>query len=217
MVVPSPPFSSPARRPEMEPLGKESLRRAALDARKAFVRTLSRRRARPARAAARPASHLALRRSHGRRRLCSDRDRRSARCWPPRKRARSARSSPFPRSTIPPSRSASAPAIRWSRPVRDDAAQASASGGRARPDPRSADRDRRPAARGSAAARAITIARWRGCRKSGARLVGIGWAPQRLTETIPRRRLGRSARRLRLARRDRALRPGGVKLRSGKA
>jgi 5-formyltetrahydrofolate cyclo-ligase len=44
MVVPSPPFfSGPQNRmgPEMEPLGKESLRRIALDARKAFVRTLS--------------------------------------------------------------------------------------------------------------------------------------------------------------------------------
>ena len=40
MVVPSPPFS-PGPRPEMEPLSKESLRRAALDARKAFVATLS--------------------------------------------------------------------------------------------------------------------------------------------------------------------------------
>ena len=40
MVVPSPPFSS-GPRPEMAPLSKESLRRAALDARKAFVRTLS--------------------------------------------------------------------------------------------------------------------------------------------------------------------------------
>jgi len=40
MVVPSPPFS-PGPNPEMEPLSKESLRRAALDARKAFVRTLS--------------------------------------------------------------------------------------------------------------------------------------------------------------------------------
>ena len=40
MVVPSPPFS-PGPRPEMEPLGKEALRSAALDARKAFVRTLS--------------------------------------------------------------------------------------------------------------------------------------------------------------------------------
>lgn len=40
MVVPSPPFYS-GPRPEMEPLGKESLRCAALDARKAFVRTLS--------------------------------------------------------------------------------------------------------------------------------------------------------------------------------
>ena len=40
MVVPSPPFYS-GQRPEMEPLGKESLRSAALDARKAFVRTLS--------------------------------------------------------------------------------------------------------------------------------------------------------------------------------
>ncbi len=40
MVVPSPPFS-PGPRPEMEPLTKESLRRAALEARKAFVRTLS--------------------------------------------------------------------------------------------------------------------------------------------------------------------------------
>jgi len=41
MVVPSPPFGPPEQRPEMEPLSKESLRRAALDARKAFVRTLS--------------------------------------------------------------------------------------------------------------------------------------------------------------------------------
>jgi 5-formyltetrahydrofolate cyclo-ligase len=40
MVVPSPPFFH-GPKPEMEPLGKESLRRAALDARKAFVRTLS--------------------------------------------------------------------------------------------------------------------------------------------------------------------------------
>ena len=41
MVVPSPPFGPPEQRPEMEPLSKETLRRAALDARKAFVRTLS--------------------------------------------------------------------------------------------------------------------------------------------------------------------------------
>jgi 5-formyltetrahydrofolate cyclo-ligase len=43
MVVPSPPFPPEAYepRPEMEPLSKETLRRAALDARKAFVRTLS--------------------------------------------------------------------------------------------------------------------------------------------------------------------------------
>ena len=41
MVVPSPPFSPFEPRPEMEPLSKESLRTAALDARKAFVRTLS--------------------------------------------------------------------------------------------------------------------------------------------------------------------------------
>ena len=40
MVVPSPPFF-PGPRPEMQPLSKESLRTAALDARKAFVRTLS--------------------------------------------------------------------------------------------------------------------------------------------------------------------------------
>ena len=40
MVVPSPPFE-PEPRPGIEPLSKESLRRAALDARKAFVRTLS--------------------------------------------------------------------------------------------------------------------------------------------------------------------------------
>jgi 5-formyltetrahydrofolate cyclo-ligase len=40
MVVPSPPFF-PGPRPEMEPLSKESLRRTALDARKAYVRTLS--------------------------------------------------------------------------------------------------------------------------------------------------------------------------------
>ena len=40
MVVPSPPFP-PGPRPEMEPLSKEALRRAALDARKAYVRTLS--------------------------------------------------------------------------------------------------------------------------------------------------------------------------------
>jgi len=40
MVVPSPPLF-PGPKPEMEPLGKEALRRAALDARKAFVRTLS--------------------------------------------------------------------------------------------------------------------------------------------------------------------------------
>ena len=41
MVVPSPPFGPAEPRPEMEPLSKDSLRRAALDARKAFVRTLS--------------------------------------------------------------------------------------------------------------------------------------------------------------------------------
>ncbi|MFL6730036.1 MAG: 5-formyltetrahydrofolate cyclo-ligase, partial [Sphingomicrobium sp.] len=40
MVVPSPPFP-PGPRPEIEPLSKESLRRAALDARKAYVATLS--------------------------------------------------------------------------------------------------------------------------------------------------------------------------------
>jgi 5-formyltetrahydrofolate cyclo-ligase len=40
MVVPSPPFP-PGLPPDMDPLSKESLRRAALDARKAFVRTLS--------------------------------------------------------------------------------------------------------------------------------------------------------------------------------
>src|SRR6185369_16356796 len=40
MVVPSPPFSL-GPRPEMEPLSKESLRRLALDARKAFVATIS--------------------------------------------------------------------------------------------------------------------------------------------------------------------------------
>jgi len=41
MVVPSPPFDSLEPRPDMEPLSKESLRRAALDARKTFVATLS--------------------------------------------------------------------------------------------------------------------------------------------------------------------------------
>ena len=44
MVVPSPPFTPgpPMHQgPEMEPLSKETLRRAALEARKAFVRTLS--------------------------------------------------------------------------------------------------------------------------------------------------------------------------------
>src|SRR5690242_7950498 len=41
MVVPSPPFEPLQPPPEMEPLSKEALRRAALDARKAFVRTLS--------------------------------------------------------------------------------------------------------------------------------------------------------------------------------
>ena len=41
MVVPSPPFDPSQPRPGIEPLSKESLRRAALDARKAFVRTLS--------------------------------------------------------------------------------------------------------------------------------------------------------------------------------
>jgi 5-formyltetrahydrofolate cyclo-ligase len=39
-VVPSPPFFR-GPKPEIEPLSKESLRRAALEARKAFVRTLS--------------------------------------------------------------------------------------------------------------------------------------------------------------------------------
>jgi 5-formyltetrahydrofolate cyclo-ligase len=45
MVVPSPPFPPGGRpiqaRPKMEPLSKESLRSAALDSRKAYVRTLS--------------------------------------------------------------------------------------------------------------------------------------------------------------------------------
>ena len=42
MVVPSPPFPpGPQFGPEMQPLSKESLRRVALEARKAFVRTLS--------------------------------------------------------------------------------------------------------------------------------------------------------------------------------
>ena len=41
MVVPSHPFGPAEPRPEMEPLSKEALRKAALDARKAFVRTLS--------------------------------------------------------------------------------------------------------------------------------------------------------------------------------
>jgi len=45
MVVPSPPFPPGPRpmhaAPEMDPLSKEALRRAALDARKAYVRTLS--------------------------------------------------------------------------------------------------------------------------------------------------------------------------------
>ena len=44
MVVPSPPFfRGPGQRlePQIEPLGKDTLRRAALDARKVFVRTLS--------------------------------------------------------------------------------------------------------------------------------------------------------------------------------
>ena len=40
MVVPSPPFA-PGQQPEMEPLSKESLRKLALDARKAFVATIS--------------------------------------------------------------------------------------------------------------------------------------------------------------------------------
>jgi len=40
MVVPSPPFP-PGPRPEADPLSKDSLRRAALDMRKAFVATLS--------------------------------------------------------------------------------------------------------------------------------------------------------------------------------
>ena len=41
MVVPSPPFDPSQPRLDLEPLSKESLRRAALDARKAYVRTLS--------------------------------------------------------------------------------------------------------------------------------------------------------------------------------
>jgi 5-formyltetrahydrofolate cyclo-ligase len=41
MVVPSHPFGPSEPAPEMEPLSKETLRKAALDARKAFVRTLS--------------------------------------------------------------------------------------------------------------------------------------------------------------------------------
>lgn len=42
MVVPSPPFApGPPMHPGPEPLSKDSLRRAALDARKAYVRTLS--------------------------------------------------------------------------------------------------------------------------------------------------------------------------------
>ena len=41
MVVPSPPFDPSQPRPGIEPLSKESLRRVALDARLAYVRTLS--------------------------------------------------------------------------------------------------------------------------------------------------------------------------------
>ncbi len=41
MVVPSPPFEPSLPRPEIEPLSKDLLRRAALDARLAYVRTLS--------------------------------------------------------------------------------------------------------------------------------------------------------------------------------
>ena len=117
MVVPSPPFCSRPRWPEMEPLSKESLRRAALDARKAFVATLSDGRPGAARAAPGRAPDFALRRaprwSAAMRRWAA----RSARCWRWRKRARSARIVAFPAFDqsrqavpIPRRRSARAPA-----------------------------------------------------------------------------------------------------------
>ena len=50
-------------------------------------------------------------------------------------------------------------------------------------------------------------------KKSKARLVGVGWPLQRLTRDDSRRRVGRPARRLRLARRDRDLQAlGGQRL-----
>ena len=72
MVVPSLPPDRSSPRPEHEPLGKEVLRRAALDARKAFVATLSDAERSRLEAQACAAPHLAPRRLGCSRRLCAD-------------------------------------------------------------------------------------------------------------------------------------------------
>ena len=203
MVVPSPPFppGRPITRPEMEPLSKESLRRAALDARKAFVRTLSDAERDPARAAARRASHLAVRRLLRWSAAMPRSGRRSARCRRWRKRARSGRSSPSLPSTTPPSHSASAPATR-SSPVRSGSCSPSEAAPVVEPDlilvP--LDRDRRsrhpPRPRqGPLRPRARPAEEER--RTPDRRRLDVADADRH----HPGRRLGRAARRLRVARR----------------
>ena len=129
---------------------------------------------------------------------------RSARCWRWRKRARSARSLPFPASPIPPSRSASSPAIRSSRAVRDHAA------GQAHP---AVEPDLILVPLIAIDGRGTRLGRGKGhydralvrLKKSKARLIGVGWPLQRLTETIPADEWDVPLDALRLARRDRDL------------
>ena len=143
MVVPSPPFFH-GPKPEMEPLGKESLRRAALDARKAFVRTLSD--GERALLEQRLAQHLTS--------LCvgakvvagyaplGSEISPSLAIEEARAVGRIVASPAFDHPAKPFRFRAGDPLDR--RTVRNDAAQSENAGGRARPDPCSADRCRRP-------------------------------------------------------------------------
>ena len=174
MVVPSPPFPA---------LTKATLRRAAIDSRKAYVAALSDadRALLEQRLAERLSSLCAGPRwSPVIRRWAA----RSARCWRWRKRARSARSSPSRGLPIRPSAFASSPAIPRRRPVRDPPAQADRSSGRARRDPGAVDRDRwprHPLGRGKGHYDRVLAP----LRRKGALLIGVGWPIQRLTEEIP--------------------------------
>ena len=194
-------------RPEMEPLSKEPLRRAALDARKAFVRTLSDAERALLEQSARRKSHVAVRRCGGRRRLCPARVGNQPACWRSRRPARSARIVAYPAFDHP------AKPFRFRAGDPLDAGpfgmmqpKPKATGGRARPDPRSPDRDRR--SRHPARPRQGPLRpRARPSEEDGARLVGVGWPLQRLDQNHSGRRLGHSARRLRLSWRTGALQP----------